>query len=481
MPGRRAHNIVVDRYQYFSKMVCRPHASGRELSDLAIPQGRYGKRVLCQMAQATLHHDLTTESSRHSILIVDGTNILSRSYGAIKGYSERIGSLKARDVFALWMDYLASCVSASLVICVFDHPDNIGLGVGEYKGRKKRAKSLSKKNKRGGSLWEYQEYFAGKGDHWHMALSLPGEEADRYIMRCVRQITGLHSGGDTSQEMHVYVASGDSDMQAILDTLVSWVEILPFLTRQCPSGIVVHSLKDFKWNGYFHPSQYGTFLSLTGKAGAVGISETTAAKLIHSFGSIDAMYDAFDAGQMKGWDNRVQMLFHRSQQSPQYRRLERNRQIFEFDTHGEEGPTELEWIASTATAAVHTTPSEAIHPFFSIHWHSLRDYPRKCLQPLETRCLVSWKPCIAEGFFADASIQICPEATRLYILFVEAESKILREGHSYADIAYMILNGNPIGLEDPFAVFKKAEPGMARYLRLLKASGQNLLLLPYSS
>lgn len=402
-------------------------------------------------------------SSDTTALIVDGTNVLSRAYAS----SLSLNMVKPRDVFGLWMDHLASFVRADVVMCVFDNPQNVGLGVGDYKKRKKEHDTKRKKvGRSGGTLWEYREYVAGKGASWHMAVSSPGEEADEYICRLSRRVV------ECKDNVRVVVASGDRDMQGVVDTFVFWLEILPCPTKQCPSGLMMHTLEDFVWREYFHPSQYGTFLALVGKrGGGVGVSETTAAKLVRSFGTVESMYRAYDDGRMKNWDQRVQNVFNKRDNDHIYRKLERNRNIFEYSRDADD--VDVGWIDAVCGGPVCTM--DAVHPFVSLHWACVEHYATLCLKPLESEFDVVWKPCMEGGLYVDVSIHGCRNV--LYIMCIPVCGSW--DDESLRDIVRQrVLKNDSSGWHDPYAVEKQCDSSMARYLRLIKKSGQDVLLLP---
>lgn len=482
----------------------------------SIRQQRPGKERLALGGASCLEGEpeLPTPKGRsRSILIVDGTNVLSRSYGSFKSvFSHETfygGTVKVKDVFAMWIEYLAYFVQADVVLCIFDHPRNVNMGVGNHKKRKGKIhldQNGSKERKT--SLFEYRGYFDGKTPSWRMALSIPGEEADRSIMRVVHYLnTHYESMKTLGERTRVFVASGDRDMQGVINDSVSWMEILPFPTKHAPSGLAFHGLDDFKWKDYFHPSQYGTFLTLVGKgssskSGGVGIGEKTAAKLVRLYGSIDSMYRAFDAGQMKSWDVKIQKVFERSSDSPHRKKLQRNRKIFEFcpckaGTLQEDSMyKEYKWIQSALKKeAIEkdacTSNNKSIHPFFSLRWMFVEAVVRHCLQPLESSCLISWMPSLGDDRYADACIQNENDTSceKLYILFIMVDSLHFPDvdAQGYADIAYSTLmdlkntSGGGQGLLDPYNIRKENKNSMARYLKILKDCDYNVLLLPFSS
>lgn len=417
---------------------------------------------------------LEEKARQETVLIVDGTNVLSRAYNT----SKSLGRMQAhsilpkpREVFGLWMDYLAGFVEADIIMCVFDHPDNVSLGVGGYKKRNRAQQDDEKKKRRGGRLWEYQEYFNGKGATWHMTLSLPGEEADRCIMKLTRRLI------DSKRGFKIVVASGDTDMQGVIDVTVSWLEILPFPKRQALSGLVMHTLDDFVWKDYFHPSKYGTFLALVGKrGGGMGMSETTAAKLIRSFGDVDSMYRACEQGRMKSWDTRVQKVFDTSHDS--FKKLEENRKIFEFQSNGSDA--DMDWIDTVPDTMQKTYTDGARHPFIEMHWSCVEENAKICLEPLESLCRICWKPSLGNGLYADASIQTCDKGNILYIIFIAGKN--FWRGKPCKDIAYDILIGSTDSAwHDPCSMQKQCDSSMAKYLKLVKGSGHNVVLLPSPS
>jgi hypothetical protein len=481
----------IDRYRvllYLLLYSTWPHACSIPIVS-RVTTGRVDMRLFCSRPSALAAHQYPTTSTH--VLVLDGTNVLSRAYTVASGREGR--RHPPRVCFELWTEYLAKKVSADLVVCVFDNPENRVLGVGYDKKRKKGSGSshpggrpVRGPSSRQSALYPYRAYFDGR-DGSKMVISLPGQEADG----CIVNIAGRLREVDLEGRLHTYIASGDSDLQACLDERASWVEILPYPSKKFPDGVAVHGIQDFRWKEYFEPSAYGAFLALKGKKeagiGGLGISDLTAAKLVRSYGTIDAMISASKEGKMKSWSTGVRKAFESAEGR---KRLERNMAAFSFlvphpaKTDDDIAHGVAQWVRDE-THSSYTTRSDdrvAIHPMFSLHFCRIKEKARAII--LDTGidlCRVSWRIVTESGWYFDAVLDLgenCGDSRRLFIMFVEQKRgddyMYTQEALSYIqDVMSRRILLQEGEICDPFKL-RRAD----RYLGMLKHCPHKVLLLP---
>ena len=445
-------------------------------------------------------------------LVVDGTNVLSKVYGAgkvdmlegstcVQGMDKIMSQYKPRDAFILWVEFLASYVGANAILCVFDHPANsrpalagrtTELSYKEAQGYKlKRRKKSSTRQldgtRRGAHLWEYKEYFKGRGDDWDMVISPEGYEADEAIRRIVHACVEEKQCIETAY--HVYVASGDADLQECIDEHVSLLNILPFPTLTNPHGLKCVTLESFEWKDYFHPRQYRTFLALVGKSesgiGGVGMSHGTAAKLIRTFGTIPGMFAAGASGQLKSWDSKVQNLFS-GKNTRLEEKLERNMRILgpSLETGDAESMefNHVAWMSAGLQSEAHL--GKPVHPMMYMHWDLIQkdacDVLHKVQSNVDDLDTIAMQAQLPNGLSVDAALHDCNEAT-LYLFFVPTRdiqyhfdtmlvSNIISEAFESTHV---------VSLRDPFKIQKSIQDrSIARYIGLLKRSNENIMIIP---
>jgi 5'-3' exonuclease len=429
------------------------------------------------------------------VLLVDGTNVLSRCYAGVHE------SIKPLVVFDLWMQYLACLVGAHVVLCVFDHPQNVRKGnFTGYKRRQRRRTSnerravdgeekgalLHRKQSPNGYLWQYKTYFGGKKDHgWRMVISPEGEEADHTIASIAEDVHGQ------CISCQLYVASSDSDMQQCIDSRVTWLNILPCPTRVCPSGVDMVNLESFKWSGYFHPSQYNVFLTLIGKkeanVGGVGISDVTAAKLVRSFGSIDAMYEAYSSGKLRSWGIKVQNAFSGEMNF----KIEKNMKIFsKHSSIGSSSSDASAWVVSIVNSDhdLHQNNTPAFHPLLQIHWNLIEKFgAREFFSFDEPTVVTSWKAKIQSGCYSDAKCYERNHKNAVYIVFIPTNKDNTKPKSEIADYMFSLLRQQSAHgkckVHDPFKLLKtQAGSSIVRYIKCVESYlDHDLLLIPLSN
>lgn len=341
--------------------------------------------------------------------------------------------------------------------------------------------ALLSKQSPDGYLWQYKAYFEGKRDNgWRMVISPEGQEADHTIASIAHDIHGQCSSCE------LYVASGDSDMQQCIDSRVTWLNILPCPTRTCPSGIDVVNLETFTWARYFHPSQYNVFLTLVGKKeaniGGVGISNATAAKLVSSFGSIDAMYAAYGSGKLKSWGSKVQTVFSGDLDS----KIEKNMKIFPKHTGlGSSLFDASDWVVSMVSSdhAPQCNKAPPAHPLLQIHWNIIeRLGAREIFSLDDSTVVVSWKAEIQSGCYSDAKCYQRNCENAVYIIFIPAKNEILESVSEIDDYVsgFLKQQGAPgkCKVHDPFKLLKThANSSLARYIKCVESHLDHALLI----
>lgn len=450
-------------------------------------------------------------------LVVDGTNILSKVYGAkvnvlqdgklAHGTGETITRYKPRDVFILWVEFLASYVGANAILCVFDHPANSRPGMAGhdnemrykeeqgYKVRRRKRQSTEhvdnnhppRDTRRGSHLWEYREYFKRRGDESaDMVISPQGHEADDAIRHIVHACTEELDWNNSSY--HVYVASGDADLQECIDEHVSLLNILPFPTLTSPQGLECVTLDSFEWKEYFHPRQYRTFLTLVGKSesgiGGLGMSDTTAAKLVRAFGSIEDMLAAGASGRLKSWDSRVQEIFS-GKNTRLAEKLKRNMRVFGGPLQSISDAVDFNHVRWMKAGQQNRPYRERrAHPMISMHWNLVEKDARDVLSALQSNVEdlhdITWPAQLSNGLSVDAALHACNNEV-LYLFFVPTRdikyqfdamlfSNIISEAFKARDI---------VSIRDPFKMQKSIpDRSIARYIGLLKKSNQKVLIIP---
>lgn len=124
-------------------------------------------------------------------------------------------------------------------------------------------------------------------------------------------ITALctHLVDTTTPDTSITIASGDGDMQQNINERIQWLKILDLPTAASPAGVELATHASFLEQYKFQPSLYGQYLALTGKKeagiGGIGISSSSAAQLLKTFGGIDKAMEAAEQGRMKGWAPKV--------------------------------------------------------------------------------------------------------------------------------------------------------------------------------
>lgn len=304
-----------------------------------------------------------------------------------------------------------------------------------------------------------------------MVTSALGQEADGAIVNIAQRLEASAIDFD----VHTYVASGDSDLQACLAPNTSWMEILPYPTKTSPGGLVIHGLEDFRWRSYFTPSQYGVFLALRGKEAVkgVGLGERTAAKLVRTFGTVEKMLEAGrgDAGLLTSWDVSVRRALTEDARREQ---LATNAAVFEF-LLGTENDAVADKVAGDVAALVekrggsHYSGGENLHPMFSLHLDRIRLGAKQMMEAAPYR--VAWGVAV-DGWYVDALIE-----DRVCVFFVEVDGQNVDET-LVRDVVSQALDDSLNSL-DPFKLRKRsAAASMARYLALLKHCPHPVLLLP---
>jgi len=140
------------------------------------------------------------------VLLLDGSNVAARSFRASRSPSERY---HPKHVFGLWTEYLAWSVEADLVVGVFDSPAN--------------------RNKPASALFPFRSLLESRPGTM-MTTSSPGQVADATIVNIASALSGVET----------FVASGDSDLMAVLAPDTHWLEILPHPSKSSPGGLVLH-------------------------------------------------------------------------------------------------------------------------------------------------------------------------------------------------------------------------------------------------
>jgi len=149
----------------------------------------------------------------HRVLLLDGSNVAARSFRASRSPSERSRAdnvtYQPKHVFGLWTEYLAWSVEADLVVGVFDSPAN--------------------RNKPASALFPFRSLLESRPGTM-MTTSSPGQVADATIVNIASALSGVET----------FVASGDSDLMAVLAPDTHWLEILPHPSKSSPGGLVLH-------------------------------------------------------------------------------------------------------------------------------------------------------------------------------------------------------------------------------------------------
>lgn len=489
-------------------------------------ESRVQRAALLSSSQRAYYYRVTTKkacvsvssedecSAGNTYLVIDGTNILSKAYGAkvhalqdgklAHRTGEEITRYKARDVFILWVEFLASYVGANAILCVFDHPANSRRALTGhdnemryqeeqgYKVRRRKKQGTGKNDKLPRDkrlrdhLWEYREYFKRQGDEWEMVISPKGHEADAAIRQIVHACT--EEGWDKSS-YHMYVASGDADLQECIDERVSLLKILPFPTLTSPQGLECVTLDSFAWKDYFHPRQYRTFLTLVGKSesgiGGLGMSDRTAAKLVRAFGSIEGMLAAGASGRLKSWDSRVEEILS-GKNTRLAEKLKRNVRILGTLQNISDVMVMDFNHATWMKAGLQSKPhrGKPVHPMISMHWDLVQKDARELLSTLQSNVdnmhHITWQGQLSNGLSVDAALH-ARNSEILYLFFVPTSdikyqfdamliSNIISKAFKAIDI---------VSLRDPFKMQKSIQDrSIARYIGLLKKSNQNVLIIP---
>ncbi len=396
-----------------------------------------------------------TAKQRRNVVVLDATNILARSFAK----PPEARHVKPQHAFGLWTEYLAS--SADVVVGVFDNPGN-------------RSKSQS-------VLFPFRSYLESRPNSM-MVTSAPGQEADGAIASISKRLEATAHDYD----VRTYVASGDSDLQACLAPRTSWLEILPYPTKNSPGGLVVHELEDFRWRAYFEPSQYGAFLALRGKEAVkgVGVGDQTAAKLVRAFGTVENMLAAGRAGGsgLAGWEVGVRRALGGEVGRA---RLLRNAAVFaSLGGAGNDGVADgvARFVGECLLAqdsprrddcAGPETSGGRHHPIFALHFERIRVGAERMMATTPYRA-TAWSVAVDDGWYVDAVIegQVC-------VLFVEADGHGLDDENLTGEIVAQAIDGS-LASFDPFKVLKRCSAaGMARYLALLRRHcPRDVLFLP---
>ena len=415
------------------------------------------------------------------VLVMDATNIAARSFNV-----RHQPRAKPQEVFGLWTEYLAWSVDADLVVGVFDNPSN--------------------RNKPASALFPFRSYLEARPGSI-MTTSSHGQEADGAIVNIARRLESSVSG------VFTYVASGDSDLQAVIAPRTSWVEILPCPSKSAPGGLVrtvlalvrvhylnyslarlldgkvLHGLEDWRWGEYFEPQQYSAFLALRGKEDVrgVGIGEQTAAKLVRDFGDVERMLGA-DQNALRSWDVKVRRTLEGKAGRA---RLAQNAAAFGFLS----GRTSAEDVVADQVVRFVTEQSRVesgdkrendehghghkvrygIHPMLELHHRRIRDAGAERLLSVSETTTTSWRV-VVDGWFVDAVLD-----HRVHVMFVEVED---RDGGIVAHPDDLTVKGvisqalgGTLTSHDPFKLSKGSSLG--RYLALLKKHcPRDVLLLP---
>ncbi|PRW57033.1 DNA polymerase I [Chlorella sorokiniana] len=128
-------------------------------------------------------------------------------------------------------------------------------------------------------------------------------------------------------------------MQQLLAPQVAWLQLHSQPSPSCPLGLELVTAADFQQRFGFPPAAYPDWLALVGKReasiGGAGVGGKAAAKLLARYGSLEAVLQAAEAGELKGWGPAAQRLLHGTGGSTGEERaaqLRRNRRLFAANT-----------------------------------------------------------------------------------------------------------------------------------------------------
>ena len=434
------------------------------------------------------------------VLVVDGTNVHYRSQSKGTDVAPEAATIKPLDIFEAWIDFLMYLSGAEFVVCVFDHPSN---NTHHSKQGNKIKRSQRRKGGRSHSTWVfkkievYKNMIESKGGA--LVLSRQGHEADEAVGQTIHVIrTELSTDKKArARTLHFYVASSDSDMQQYIDEDVSWLHILPGPSDACPNGCETISLDSFHWIDSFHPRYYREFLCLVGREntniGGLGLGNRTAAKLLKSYGNLDAIQEMSNRGLLKGWDRRVQQIFDGSDRKLA-EKLGRNKRwlLKASNSQKELDEASEQYIQRRLAGLGHQLLSRRVcrdfreplqhgsawrHPMHAIRWKLVQ----KCVERVAAyvrehgQCLVEVKATNEHGIPVD----IIVKSRQLCIVMIPVASQISSEPQGV--LLHSINEHKEVEakvVSDPYQLKKHMSSQMHRYLKHLLSTPLSVIILP---
>lgn len=441
------------------------------------------------------------------VLVLDGTNLHYRSQSKTIDVAPDGANIKHLDVFEAWIDFLIYLSGAEFVVCVFDHPSNNTNHPNKLKPDSKMKRSQRRKGGRSNAasaikkLEAYRQLIESKGGA--VVISRKGHEADDAIGRTIHVIrTDICTDKKVCPDsLHFYVASSDSDMQQYIDEDISWLHILPGPTDACPNGCEIISLDTFQWIESFHPRFYTEFLCLVGRTntniGGLGIGSKTAAKLLKSFGNLDAVQESSKKGLLKGWDKKVQRIFDGSDRKSA-EKLERNKRWLlksrctqiELDEDSEgyirRRLAGLRHLLSSGKSCKDFRSEISIeplqngsawrHPMHAIRWKHVQNCVERAARDVREhyQCLVEVKATNEHG----VPVDILVKCMHLCIVMIPSESKVSSESQGILLHLMSEHKEEETKVVDPYHLTKHMSSQMHRYLKQLSSTPVSVIILP---
>eukprot|EP00890_Picochlorum_soloecismus_P005993 jgi/Picsp_1/6395/NSC_03743-R1_dna polymerase i len=411
-------------------------------------------------------------------------------------------SITHLDMFEAWIDFLIYLSGAEFVVCVFDYPSNSTNQSNQLRPDNKMKRSQRRKGGRSHAasvfkqLEIYKKLIESKGGA--VVISRKGHEADDAIGRTIHVIrTELRTDNTAcAKTQHFYVASGDSDMQQYISEDVSWLHILPGPTDACPNGCEIVSLDKFQWIDSFHPRFYREYLCLVGRTntniGGLGLGSRTAAKLLKSFGNLDAIQEKSNKGLLKGWDRRVQQIFDGSD-GKFSEKLERNKRwLLKSSSSQTELDEESEkYIRRRLAGLGHLRPSRKFgrdsseapqygsawrHPMHAIRWKLVQNCVERAAGDIRDhyQCLVDVKTTNDHGIPVDIMVQ----DRQLCIVIIPVASKVSSDPQGKLLHLVSEHKEEEAKIVDPYQLKTHMSSQMHRYLKQLSSTPMSVIILP---